>query len=136
MLSIYRLAVSEEFYVLHTRPCWVIKPLTRHLTGHSRTICLWQTTALLGAFAEWRIHWWLWLLGKGVSSGPNALGVEAQRDGALLLILSLYLSYIIRSFFVGQGQDCGFVFKVSYPMGKKYGKPLKNKRWLSQYFCK
>lgn len=40
MLSVYRLAVSEDFYVLHTRPCWVIKPLTRHLTGHSRTVCL------------------------------------------------------------------------------------------------
>lgn len=39
----------------------------------------------------------LWLLGKGECSGLM-LRVEAQRGGLLLTVLSLYLSYFIRSF--------------------------------------
>lgn len=58
MLCLYRLAVSEEFSVLPARPCWVIKPLTQRLTGHSRTISLKQTTDYTSwaAFAEWHIN--------------------------------------------------------------------------------
>lgn len=75
MLSIYRLAVSEEFYVSCTRPCWVIKPLSRHLTGHSRTVCLWQmTTALLKELAVRCISCCWWFLRKRV------VGAGGTRD--------------------------------------------------------
>ena len=45
----------------------------------------------------WCFNRCLCFLGKGGSSGPHAVGVQAQRDGALFRILSLYVSYIIRS---------------------------------------
>ena len=97
MLSIYRPAVSEEFCVSRTRPCWVIKPLTRHLTGHWRTISSEITAVLPLELPAWCFNRCLCFLGKGGSSRPHAVGARAQRDGVLFPILSLYVSYVIRS---------------------------------------
>ena len=97
MLSIYRPAVSEEFYVSGTRPCWVIKPLIRHLTGHWRTINSEIMAVLPLELPAWCFNRCLCFLGKGGSSGPHAVEAQAQRDGVLFPILSLYVSYIIRS---------------------------------------
>lgn len=38
------------------RPCWVIKPLTQHLKGHQRTVCLQQLAVFLRAFTEWCVN--------------------------------------------------------------------------------
>lgn len=80
MLSIYKFAVSEEFYVSRRRPCWVIKPLTQHLTGHSRT----KTMMISSEGTHHLPQSSLWPCIN--CSGPGAVGVEVQREGVLLLI--------------------------------------------------
>ena len=114
MFSIYRPAVSEEFCVSRTRSCWVIKPFTRHLKGRWRTISSEIMAVLPPELPAWCFTRCLGFLGKGGSSGAHAVGVQAQRDGVLFPILSLYVSYVIRSLLApSSGARAGLYLSLS-----------------------